>query len=216
MPEEKVQGQVPNEIAGQGPDVSGQEPQVATQAGETQGQEPESFDAEYVRKLRAEAAEYRKRLRDLEAAVKKQEEAKLSETERLQQRLAELEKEQAEWQRERQERTLKYEVMLAAGKLGIVDAEAAYKLLDLSAIEFDEDGNPTNIEKALRGLIAKRPYLAGGNASSPTNPARSAQQPNTETEEQRRRRLMGGVPDVFDPNVARSLGGGVIFPREKT
>lgn len=187
MPEEKVQGQVPKDVVGQEPDVSGQEPQVATpQAGETQGQEPESFDAEYVRKLRAEAAEYRKRLRELEAAVKKQEEAKLSETERLQQRLAELEKEQAEWQRERQERTLKYEVMLAAGKLGIVDAEAAYKLLDLSAIEFDEDGNPTNIEKALRDLIAKRPYLAGAAGGSPTNPARSQVSPTTFTRSQLR------------------------------
>ncbi|HOM83934.1 MAG TPA: phage scaffolding protein [Armatimonadota bacterium] len=218
MPEEKVQGQVPSdESVGQGPNESGREPQGGSlQESEARGQEPESFDVEYVRKLRAEAAEYRKRLRELEAAVKKQEEAKLSETERLQQRLAELEREQAEWQRERQERTLKYEVMLAAGRLGIVDAEAAYKLLDLSTIEFDEDGNPTNIEKALRNLVSKRPYLVGGNTSSPTNPARSSQQPNTETEEQRRRRLMGGGTDIFDPNVARSLGGGVIFPKEKT
>jgi len=159
----------------------GQEPQNQQQtaaAGAQLGQEPaaEQFDAEYVRKLRAEAADYRKRLRELEQTVKQHEEAKLSETERLQKRLAELEREQAAYQRERQERTLKYETMLAASKLGIVDPEAAYKLLDLTRIEFDEDGTPRNIEAALKELLKAKPYLAAQPAAisgSPTNPART-------------------------------------------
>ena len=162
----------------------GQEPQNQQQtaaAGAQPGQEPAaeqydtSYGAEYVRKLRAEAAEYRKRLRELEQTVKQHEEAKLSESERLQKRLAELEREQAAYQRERQERTLKYETMLAASKLGIVDPEAAYKLLDLTRIEFDEDGTPRNIEAALKELLKAKPYLAAQPTSgSPTNPARTA------------------------------------------
>lgn len=164
----------------------GQEPQNQQQtaaAGAQPGQEPqnqqqtaEQFDAEYVRKLRAEAAEYRKRLRELEQTVKQHEEAKLSESERLQKRLAELEREQAAYQRERQERTLKYETMLAASRLGIVDPDAAYKLLDLAGIEFDEDGTPRNIEAALKELLKAKPYLAAQPAAisgSPTNPART-------------------------------------------
>ena len=79
----------------------GQEPQNQQQtaaAGAQPGQEPaaEQFDAEYVRKLRAEAAEYRKRLRELEQKAQEQENAKLSETERLQKRLAELERQKRE------------------------------------------------------------------------------------------------------------------------
>jgi hypothetical protein len=164
--------------------VSGQAPQTNQQesapAGAQAGQEPEPerFDAEYVKRLRAEAAEYRKRLRELEQTVKQHEEAKLSETERLQKRLAELEREQAAWQRERQERTLKYETMLAASRLGIVDPEAAYRLLDLSKVEFDDDGNPTNLDKALQELLKAKPYLAGhatAGAGSPTNPATGQQ-----------------------------------------
>lgn len=168
MPEEKSLGQVP--------EASGQEPQdvQVPQGGETPGQEPERFDAEYIRKLRAEAAEYRKKLRELEAVVKQNQEAKLSEAERLQKRLAELEHEREEWARERQERTLRYETMLTAQKLGIVDPDAAWRLLDLKQIEFDEDGQPQNVEKVLRDLIRARPYLAGGPSASPTNPARSA------------------------------------------
>jgi len=169
---DETQGQVPG--AGAAPEAAQPQPQTAG-AGAPSGQEPEpeKFDAEYVRKLRAEAAEYRRRLRELEQAVKQHEEAKLSETERLQRRLAELEKERALWERERQERVLRYETMLAASRLGIVDPEAAYRLLDLSQLEFDEDGRPKNLEKALRELLRARPYLAGSPvpAGSPTNPA---------------------------------------------
>ncbi len=160
-----------DEVKGQAPDARGQEPQPQE---EPAGQEPERFDAEYVRKLRAEAAEHRKKRRELEEILRQLEDAKLSETERLQKRLAELEKQIADYERERQERTLKYETMLVASRLGIVDPEAAYKLLDLADIDFDEDGRPKNIEKALRDLLAKRPYLAGGTSGSPTNPAKSS------------------------------------------
>lgn len=173
---------------GQAPNAGGQEPQPDQQgaAGAQPSQEPERFDAEYVRRLRAEAAEYRKKMRELEQTVKQHEESKLSENEKLQKKLAELEREQALWQRERQERTLKYETMLAASKLGVVDPDAAYKLLDLADIEFDEDGSPKNVEKVLRGLIAKRPYLVGAAGGSPTNPARSTASPTTFTRSQLR------------------------------
>jgi len=172
---DNIQVQATNE-SGQAPQ-SDQQTAIAG-AQQDQASEQERFDAEYVRKLRSEAAEYRRRLRELEQAVKQHEEAKLSETERLQKRLAELEREQATWQRERQERTLKYETMLAASKLGIVDPEAAWRLLDISKLEFDEDGTPQKIEQALKDLLKAKPYLAGqppAVAGSPTNPATGQQ-----------------------------------------
>ena len=52
--------------------------EVAKQA-EAQVAEEERFDSEYVRKLRAEAADYRKRLRELEGKVRAEEEAKMTE-----------------------------------------------------------------------------------------------------------------------------------------
>ncbi len=156
------------------PTDGGQEPQTPQQdSAGTQGQEPERFDADYVKRLRSEAADYRKKLRELEQVVKQHETEKLSETEKLQQRLAELEREQATYQTERQERTVRYEVLLAANKLGVIDPDAAYKLLDTAAIEFDEDGRPKNIEQALRALITARPYLAGQSNANPTNPPRA-------------------------------------------
>ncbi len=168
MSDDTMTGQVPND--------SGQESRTDQQDAGAQSQEPERFDAEYVRQLRREAADYRKRLRELEQTVKQHEEAKLSESERLQKRLAELERQQATYQRERQERTLKYETMLVASRLGIVDPEAAYKLLDTARIEFDEDGTPRNIEAALKELVKAKAYLAAPPTASGslTNPSRTA------------------------------------------
>ncbi len=192
------------------PTDGGQEPQTPQQdSAGTQGQEPERFDAEYVKKLRGEAAEYRKKLRELEQVVKQHNDEKLSETERLQQRLAELEREQAQYQAERQERTVKYEIMLAANKLGIVDADAAYKLVDLAQVEYAEDGTPKNLDKVLANLVKARPYLAGAPSVSATNPARTSVQ--VETEQDKRARLLGRSRSPFDEDVLRSKGGGVFM-----
>lgn len=162
-------------LEGQAPETSGQAPQTEQQgSAAAQGQEPERFDAEYVARLRAEAAGYRKRVRELEQVAKQNEDAKLSETERLQKRLAELERQQSTYEQERQERTLRYEVMLAAGRMGIVDPEAAYRLLDLASIEFDADGRPQAIDKALTELVQQKPYLrVQVSSGNPTNPARA-------------------------------------------
>lgn len=147
--------------------------QAVAQQSDTQAvEEQERFDADYVRKLRAEAADYRKRLRELEGKVKAEEEAKLTEQEKLQKRLAELERKEAEYQQILQARTLEYEVKLQASRLGVVDPEAAYRLLDVKQIEFDDDGKPTNLEKVLKELVAQKPYLVvSGGTPSPTNPA---------------------------------------------
>lgn len=169
---------MPEEMRGQEPAVEGQEPEAEVQTA-AEGQEPEvgqqrSFDAAYVQSLRKEAAEYRRRMRELQQKLKEREEAELSEQERLQHRLTEYEARVAELERDRQERTLKYEVMLAARAKGVQDVDAAYKLLDLTSIEFDEDGRPVNIDQALDALLQARPWLKGQTLPpvSPTNPPR--------------------------------------------
>ncbi len=101
--------------------------------------------------------------------LKKLKAASQTEAEKLTNRLAELEKEQATWQRERQESTVRYEVLLAAGKLNIVDPDAAYRLLDLAEIEYDKEGRPTNVEAVLKGLVKAKPYLVKAQATPPAS-----------------------------------------------
>jgi hypothetical protein len=48
----------------------------------------------------------------------------------------------------------------SASKLGVVDLDAATKLIDRSALEFDDSGNPQNVEQLVEGLVQDKPYLA--------------------------------------------------------
>ena len=75
------------------------------------------------------------------------------------------------------ETVTRLEVERQARKLGIVDEDAAYRLLDTSAITFDDDGKPSNIEALLTDLVKAKPYLAAQQATSQisaTNPARGS------------------------------------------
>ncbi len=126
--------------------------------------------------LKAQHKAERARAAELETKLKAFEDAKLSDTERLTKRIAELERQHTDASRAQQERILRYEAQLAASKLAIVDPDAAVKLMDWSALEYDEAGQPTNIESVLKELVKQRPYLAATAAPapqpSPTNPAR--------------------------------------------
>jgi hypothetical protein len=139
------------------------------------------------RALQAAEKTQRNRLAQLEAAAKRAEDAKLSDQERLQKRVAELEGQSQAAAKAAQEKVLRYEVQLQAARLNIVDPDAAAKLLDMSQVSYDADGQPQGVEAALAALIDAKPYLvsatgAGSHgargaapatpaSASPTNPA---------------------------------------------
>lgn len=182
------------------------------------GQEPEATDSseslaahKALKEARAEAAKYRKRLRDLEAQQQAAADAELSEQERNAKRLSEMEQQLAEQQTRTRSLALESAVAMRANALGIVDAEVAVALLDRDALDFDEFGrpDPEGLDLALKRLIKAKPYLRQPVApASPANPARS--EPVGETDAQRRARLYGGGVNVFDPDTAGRLGGGVV------
>lgn len=158
---------VNDQDAGQVPDS--QDDQVSPGSDDTQvttgddGQEPDAsktFDAEYVKKLRAEAAANRKKASQLEAELKKHQDAQLSEIEKAKKAASEtaarLEAAEAALRAERVGR----EVERAAIKLNL-DPELAGRLVSADMLEFDEEsGMPTNTEKVLQGLLKKWPQLA--------------------------------------------------------
>jgi hypothetical protein len=122
------------------------------------------------------------KIRELEAENRKYREATMSEAERLRQRLAEYERLEAEWQRERQEFLMRTAVDATARKLGFADPELAWRLLDLVEVEFDDEGRPRNVEALLRKLAQRWPYLL----SSGVSPANAGRQPSTFTRSQLR------------------------------
>lgn len=206
---------------GQVPDVA--EPVTGTDvaqdatptAQDAEGDHEKAFSDKALKEARAEAAKYRKRLRELEAQQQQREEAELSEAERQAKRLVELEQAVAERDEQTRRLALESAVAMRSNALGIVDAEVAVKLLDPAALDFDDAGRPEpeSLDQALRRLIKSKPYLkTQPPAASPANPART--EPLGETDEQRRARLFGGGGGMFDPSTAARLGGGVINPKE--
>lgn len=187
------------------------------------GQDPEDdFDKDRalatIRKLREgekAAKATQKELEQIRAQLRAHEDAKLSEAERiakqletLQSQVAAKEAREAELTKSLQEQALRFEVVNEAAKLQIVDPEAAYKLLDLSAIERDDDGRPVNVAKALKDLVKAKPYLVPQQAApaNPTNPARADRQAAADPVN-----LPFGAPPVSIWELGRegAIGGGV-------
>lgn len=101
------------------------------------------------------------------------EDAEKSELAKAQERAAELEKQLADAAEKQKALSTLSDVTGKAAKLGIVDPDAAYKLLNRSALEYGDDGMPTNTESLLVALLKDKPYLAGA-GSSAMNPAKSS------------------------------------------
>lgn len=218
MPDGEPNGQVPN-AAGQPPNANqgnsdGQVPPTppttppnggnsdpvhqTPPAGDASGKTPltleQALDA--LDKARKEAARQRvdsKRLAELEEAQRKADLDKLSETERLRKEFADLQLAQTEAQRKAQERVIRAEVRAHAATAG-VPPELAGRLIDYAEIEYDDDGEPSNIAKLLDKLVKQYPQLVpvrqpGAPAqptsvgTTPANPSRSAAQSGAITRE---------------------------------
>jgi len=120
---------------------------------------------EAERKARRDAE---KRAKDAEKALQVREEAELNEAQKAAKRLAELEAEKAAWTTERRQVFLTSAVTSLQSKLGLVDVDVVTRLLDPSAIDYDDAGKPTNTEVLVRALLHDKPFLGG--AKSATTP----------------------------------------------
>ena len=139
----------------------------------------ETITQEDARKLRSEANALRKREKEALAKLQAYEQekqaaqdAQLPEIDRLKKQVADSESVHTALV----ERIVQYEVERAATKLGVIDPDAAARLLDWDALEFDENGMPTNADGLLKDLLKAKPYLAGRTQAASggaTNPSRS-------------------------------------------
>jgi hypothetical protein len=211
--------------------TTSQQPQAGqtTPAPVTQAVTAPTVDDSEVKRLRDEAAKHRteknavkSELEKLRAELDKLQAASMSEQERKDkehnkavEKAAQLEAQLAEATKRNQELLLRTAVQAAATKLGIVDPDAAYLLLDKTQVEPSDDGkiDTAKIEAALTELLKAKTYLRGVAHITATNPAKSAGlDPNAETPEQQRARIYGGGLNPFDPKAAKARGGGVIMP----
>ena len=140
---------------------------------------------------RREAAANRTRLTALEKAQLDAETAQLSELDRTKRERDAAKAEAEAIRAEARERANRYEVQLAASRLGLVDPDAAVKLLDWEALEYTDDGTPRDVDRALAKLLKDKPYLAATHAgaapgAAPMNPATGRGNPGLTIEDVRR------------------------------
>lgn len=131
-----------------------------------------------LKKTNAESAGHRIKAKELDELKAQIESEKFSEQEKLQKQISDLKAQHEEAVRQHQETKVRAAVERQAHHIGIVDEDAAVRLLDWSEIEYDDKGSPTNIEDLLKKLLKAKPYLAGKAAASSTsggatNPPRS-------------------------------------------
>lgn len=136
-----------------------------------------------LRKIRSEAAKYRKQLRKLESEVederKRAELSKMEETDKLR-AIAEAAETRAKALKERADIIAKQSAVInAASALGFYNPKDASSIVDLDQVEADENGNVDAeiVDEIVRSLAESKPYLIRGQqidqemlGFGPTNP----------------------------------------------
>ena len=123
-----------------------------------------------IRKQREEAKQLRAKAKEadeLRAKIQAIEDAEKTDLELAQTKIAKLEAAQADAAAARQETLLKLAVYSKAPELGVIDADIALALLDRNAIEYDDKGEPSNLDEQLAALLEAKPILKGKATTKP-------------------------------------------------
>lgn len=132
-----------------------------------------------LKRANSEAKENRLAREELQKLKEEAENAKLSETERLQKELATLQEQRTQELQERFVHTVRQEAAVEAAKLGVDAAylDKVFRFLEWDDIEADDSGNPSNVRELIAQLVKDMPALkksAPVTSGGPTNPPRSA------------------------------------------
>lgn len=123
-----------------------------------------------LKAARTEAAENRRKAKELDDLKREIEHAKLSETERLQRERDEAKAEIASITLHAQERVMRSEVKAVARELGL-KPELALRLIDQAAVTYDEAGDPTNIHELIAQAITDYGLASATTAASAAAPS---------------------------------------------
>lgn len=152
-------------------DITAQEATNSDQESQTNDQES-SVTLEELRKLRRENQGLRKRLHEAETAEQQRKEAEMTEVEKLKKQLSDYQQKETQWASEKRTLAVRQAVQNEAARLGIIDSDAAFRLLDVEVLGDDLSGVGT----ALQELLKAKPYLKGAppmvNLTNPANQSR--------------------------------------------
>lgn len=146
------------------------------QQAESQADEVQTVSLDEVKKVRSEAANLRKRLKEAEAKVSEFETATQSDEERRSAELSSLQE-----RADRAEQALRAANARSAvyGDAGnAIDAELLYLYVEKQGIEFDEDGQPANVKELIAKAREDKPSLfQRGNADGAARSSEKTYEP---------------------------------------
>lgn len=122
--------------------------------------QPEVFSKEYVKELRAENSGWRLKHKEASDAKEAAEAAAKSASEAAEAKVSEVAK-------NAEQRIIRSELKAHAVKAGIVDLDGL-KLVDLSGVKLDENGDVVGADALIESLKKAKPYLFGAPSSSTT------------------------------------------------
>jgi hypothetical protein len=132
-----------------------------------------------LRGFEKESSDLKRQVAERDAELKKFKDAQLTDAERLQKLASENESKATAAMAELQQERLGRSIERVAAKMGFVDPEDAFRLIDGSDIDLDDAGRPkpASVEKAMKALAEKKPHLlarrpppsvdGGGRTTSP-------------------------------------------------
>jgi hypothetical protein len=148
---------------------SGAKGDADPQTGDKQNDAGSSGDKSYTKAevekiVSSRLAKLEKQLEELKPKAEgfdKLQDEKKSEVEKLTEQVTKLSKDLDDSKDALKTERVRVAVVSEAASKGIVDADAAYRLLDSSSLEFDDEGNPKNVSEAVTKLVEAKPYLVG-------------------------------------------------------
>jgi hypothetical protein len=170
-------------------DKSGNDPKTSSDPpadGNTQakdGTKDDAFDRDRARstidRLKQTEKDLKRQLQELKPladAAREAADKDKSDAQKLQERLQTVESELAQARETAATTTIRLEVERAARKLGFIDEDDAFRLLDRDAIVFD-DGKPQNVAELLGTLAKAKPHLVKAAASDDSKNGEDQKQP---------------------------------------
>lgn len=145
----------------------------------------DQVDALITKRLERERAKFAKQYEgfdDLKAKAAKwdkKEQADKSELEKMQEKLAEADRQRVAAENTARERLIKTDILLAAQRLNFVNPEHAWSLVDLAAITVSDDGKVLGVEDALKALAETSGYLVGKGRAPDIDAAKGSGQRTT-------------------------------------
>jgi len=141
-------------------------------AGNENHNEPKTYDEEYVKTLRTEAATRRNENKQLKEQLDKMPQEITGKVlkalglepdpnKNYEQQLTEANKKALEVEQKANDRLIRAEVKMQSLSLQIIDPDAAYALMDSSNVKVNEAGEVEGVKEALESLIKAKAYLVG-------------------------------------------------------